>query len=105
MLIPQLQYARNPDTDEVAVSVSLVPTFDPKQPQDFFEVVEGEKPEQIKLSNGADYHFIFIVDRSGSMRMHNRMEIANEALKIFMCSLPVGCKFSIISFGSRYEAM
>ena len=34
-----------------------------------------------------------------------RMEIAREALSIFIRSLPAGCKFSIISFGSAYDAM
>ena len=47
MMIPQLNYARSSEhSDVVAVSVSLVPTFDPVQPQDFFEVFENEKPEQ-----------------------------------------------------------
>ena len=105
MMVPQLQYSRSPDSDDVAVQVSLVPTFDPMQPQDFFEVVENEKPEQAKLSNGSDYHFIFIVDRSGSMQVQDRMSLAIDALTIFMRSLPVGSKFSIISFGSSYESM
>ena len=36
MVVPQLQYAKDPQSDTVAVSVSLVPTFDPVQPQDFY---------------------------------------------------------------------
>ena len=39
------------------------------------------------------------------MGMNGRMEIAREALSIFIRSLPAGCKFSIISFGSAYDAM
>ena len=64
-----------------------------------------EIPEQVGLI-GSDYHFIFIVDRSGSMGFGSgRMELAKDALAIFIRSLPVGCRFSIISFGSRYEGL
>ena len=67
MMIPTLRYAKKEGSDKIAVCVDLVPTFDPVQPQDFFEVVKDEQPEQIKLCDGAGFHFIFIVDRSGSM--------------------------------------
>lgn len=33
------------------------------------------------------------------------METAQEALKIFIRSLPTGCRFSIIGFGSDSEMM
>jgi len=66
-------------------------------------VVEDEKPEQIKLSCGSEFHFIFVVDRSGSMGCLNRMQLAIDAMNIFIRSLPVGCKFSIISFGSNFD--
>lgn len=33
------------------------------------------------------------------------MQLAKDALTIFMQSLPVGCRFTIISFGSHYSAM
>ena len=102
MMVPQLEYAHLPNSDKVAVSASLVPTFDPPQPQDFFEVVEDEVPEQVQLKQGSDFHFIFIVDRSGSMWMNNRMKLAIDALSIFIRSLPVDCKFSVIGFGSYF---
>ena len=105
MLIPELLYAETPDDKEVACIVSLVPTFEPVAPQDAFSVVKDEKPESMKLGSGSDFHFIFIVDRSGSMCMNNRMKIARDACMLFMRSLPEGCKFSIISFGSRFEAI
>ena len=33
------------------------------------------------------------------------MKLAIDALTIFVQSLPVDCRFSIISFGSRYDAI
>ena len=87
------------------MSVSLVPTFDPVAPQESFEVVEDEKPEQEKLSQGSDYHFIFIVDRSGSMTLSRRMKLAKEAMDLFIRSLPRACSFSIISFGSNFDSL
>ena len=69
------------------------------------EVLDDEEPESVSLSQGTDFHFFFLVDRSGSMRGAGRMEAANEALKLFVRSLPTGCKFSIISFGSRFTNM
>ena len=105
MMAPQLYYALSPDKREVAVSASLVPTFDPIAPQDAIEVLQDEKPEQLSYQSGASFHFMFLVDRSYSMTEEGRMSKAQEALDIFVRSLPPGCTFSIISFGSRYEAM
>ena len=34
-----------------------------------------------------------------------RIDLAKDALAIFVRSLPVGCKFSIISFGSHFQNM
>lgn len=84
--------------------MSLVPTFDPVAPQNAFEVVKDEKPESVNLGNGSDFHFIFIVDRSGSMGMCNRMQIAKDALSLFIRSLPKDSSFSIISFGNNHDS-
>ena len=46
--------------------------------------------------------FIFIVDRSGSMS-GQKMETTNEALILFLKSLPSDSMFEIISFGSTFE--
>lgn len=48
--------------------------------------------------------FVFVVDRSGSMR-GQRMEDAKAALQLCLRSLPEGCKFQIVSFGSHYSPL
>ena len=102
MMIPQLLFAMSPDEKEAVCSVALVPTFDPVAPQDIFKLAKDEKPESTKLSDGKEFHFIFLVDRSGSMGMNNRMPIARDALTLFMRSLPEGSTFSVISFGTSH---
>jgi len=59
----------------------------------------------MRHGSAANFHFVFIVDRSGSMGMFGRMELAKEALALFIRSLPKDSKFSIISFGSRHQVM
>lgn len=46
---------------------------------------------------------VFMCDRSGSMGGGIKIPNVIEALKIFLKSLPVGVKFNICSFGSRYS--
>ena len=53
---------------------------------------------------GNEFYFAFLVDRSGSMG-GDRIEKAKEALDLFIRSLPVGCHFSVISFGSKYTTL
>ena len=69
MKYPHLIYAEDPEyPNEIAVHASLVPTFEPPALQEEFEVLEEDEPEQTALSSGEDFVFIFIIDRSGSMR-------------------------------------
>ncbi|XP_063427409.1 von Willebrand factor A domain-containing protein 5A-like [Mytilus trossulus] len=46
--------------------------------------------------------FIFVMDRSVSMD-GDRMDKSKAALLLFLKSLPVGCLFNIVSFGSNYS--
>ena len=46
--------------------------------------------------------FIFIVDRSGSMT-GDRIKSASETLLLCLKSLPSGCHFNVIGFGSHHE--
>ncbi|KAH3943208.1 hypothetical protein HBH70_118000 [Parastagonospora nodorum] len=64
-----------------ALMTTLVPKFS----------LPAEKPE-----------LVFVCDRSGSMN-GTSMELAKQALKVFLKSLPVGVKFNICSFGSSYS--
>ena len=91
MQVPRLLYEENPQfPDEVAVMASFVPTFEPMQPQE--QLVEDEEPDATVLLSPADFLYVFIVDRSGSMS-GNRMSITRDAMKLFIKSLPPQSKF------------
>ena len=67
--------------DSIAAMVSLIPNFTQKE----------HKTE-----------LIFLVDQSFSMRGKS-LDMAKEALKIFLHSLPFNCYFNIVSFGSTFN--
>ncbi|CDW77144.1 von willebrand factor a domain-containing protein 5a-like [Stylonychia lemnae] len=48
--------------------------------------------------------YVFFIDRSGSMQ-GLRIDLAVQALKLFLHSLPIGCLFNVVSFGSNYEML
>ena len=48
--------------------------------------------------------FVFIVDRSGSMN-GSFIRSASETLVLFLKSIPPGCSFNIIGFGSSYRTL
>ncbi|KAJ4356906.1 hypothetical protein N0V95_002920, partial [Ascochyta clinopodiicola] len=66
-----------------ALMATLVPKF----------ALPEEKPE-----------IVFICDQSGSMD-GSRMNLATEALQVFLKSLPLGVKFNICSFGTQHSFM
>jgi len=47
--------------------------------------------------------FIFVIDCSGSMHSENKIELARQAMLLFVKSLPVNCHFNIIRFGSEHK--
>lgn len=47
---------------------------------------------------------IFVIDRSGSMS-GSRIQQAKEALLLFLKSLPPGCYFNVVGFGSNFEVL
>ena len=84
MRYPHLLFAESKEfPGEVAVVGSLVPTFEPPQPQEELEILEDAEPESAVLSTGDNYLFIFIVDRSYSMS-GGRIRTCREALKLFI---------------------
>ncbi|XP_054883861.1 von Willebrand factor A domain-containing protein 5A-like isoform X2 [Poeciliopsis prolifica] len=70
-----------------------------------------EFPQSVMSSLAACGEFVFLVDRSGSMRRamnHNtpqetRISSARDTLLLLLKSLPMGCYFNIYSFGSSFE--
>ncbi|KAL6474597.1 hypothetical protein MHYP_G00181580 [Metynnis hypsauchen] len=71
-----------------------------------------EFPSALMSSVTSCGEFVFIMDRSASMRrlMHRgedeqmRIESARDTLLLLLKSLPLGCYFNIYGFGSQYES-
>lgn len=55
-------------------------------------------------SSRAACEFVFVVDRSGSMG-GAFIKSASETLVLFLKSIPPGCHFNIIGFGSSYQSL
>ncbi|XP_045070181.1 von Willebrand factor A domain-containing protein 5A-like isoform X2 [Coregonus clupeaformis] len=71
-----------------------------------------EFPKDVMSSLTSHGEFLFVVDRSGSMGcpMHNgsgaqdRIGSARDTLLLLLKSLPMGCYFNVIGFGSSYKS-
>lgn len=60
---------------------------------------------EFKSSESSDKgEFVFVVDRSGSMSGSNNNS-AKETLLLFLKSLPDGCYFNVVGFGSSYQTL
>jgi Mg-chelatase subunit ChlD len=65
--MPRFLYEDHPlNSDQVIIYASFLPSFESKQFQDWLH--EDEEPESTTLVNAADYLYVFLIDRSGSMR-------------------------------------
>ncbi|XP_016113156.1 von Willebrand factor A domain-containing protein 5A-like isoform X2 [Sinocyclocheilus grahami] len=71
-----------------------------------------EFPEELMKSLATQGEFVFVIDRSGSMRdmmsqgkgAQMRIESAKDTLLLVLKSLPMGCYFNIYGFGSNFES-
>ena len=64
---------------------------------------EEEEDEQILEEDEKKKEFIFLIDRSYSMTY--TIELARQALVLFLHSLPADSHFNVCSYGSRFEFM
>lgn len=60
---------------------------------------EFKNPESSEVGE-----FVFVIDRSGSMGGH-RMDGAKTTLLLFLKSLPDGCFFNVVGFGSSFKIL
>ena len=60
--------------------------------------------DRLDLCQETNNEFVFVVDCSDSM-WGDRLLKARQCLDLFIRSLPIGCYFNIISFGSSYDML
>ncbi|XP_065191587.1 von Willebrand factor A domain-containing protein 5A-like [Sycon ciliatum] len=91
---PAVVLSSQADVDQGSAALML--TFMPE-----FDEAMSERAE--------DLEFVFLVDRSGSMGWGggtiSPIKQCRDALQLFLRSLPEGCSFNIVGFGSSYEKL
>ena len=105
-------YKSDKHPEELAAHISFIPRVsdeheaneETKQEPDDKSTEATEPSDDADDPEMASGEFIFVLDRSGSMR-RNRIDIAKEALKLFIQSLPSDCLFNIFSFGTSMKQM
>jgi len=76
MLTPNLYLENDSQYSKIALGATFAPSFG--EESDYQEIVDDEEPAKLKV-DGKDFHFVFIIDRSGSMQGEN-IRMAREAL-------------------------
>jgi len=84
--------------------LSFIPEFNLEPLDDCMMAALNSEDQFDADMDAARGEFIFLLDRSGSMR-GDRIKMAREALIFFLKSLPSQCFFNIVSFGSRHKQM
>ena len=100
---PQFLYGKSPDQPgEAAWSLALTPTFERNQKKAKTDIVENEEPVSTLLQYGNHLHFIFLVDRGDTMK-GPQMQVVKDALGLFLRSIPLKSKFTVLSFGNNAQ--
>ncbi len=95
--------------EQFCAMISFFPDFSAQSADDAWKAMQADKVkdyydvDDIKLGNTKG-EYIFLIDRSGSMS-GSRMRTANEALVMFLKSMPIDSFFNIVSFGSAHKFM
>ena len=106
------QSSKHPN--EIAAHISFIPRVSDEHEVDDDEEMKDELDNENEKAlreidnqddpDLASGEFIFVLDRSGSMH-GNRIELAVEALKLFIKSLPSDSMFNVVSFGSTFQSL
>lgn len=89
-MVPQVKVQYDPKTQDYAAMLSFLPPL----------LEPGEEAEDLTGPG----EFLLLLDRSGSMQ-GTRIEMAREATLLFIKSLPPGCMFNVVSFGTGMEQL
>jgi len=98
-------YILTPTESGYCAMVTFFPQFE-KISSDaaFASLQHAKKIETIPDMNKTRGEYIFLLDRSGSMK-GARIQMAKEALSLFLKSLPVNSLYNVISFGNNFSSL